>query len=86
MPSRAAGAAARVSRVLASQPALPAPLGVDPPLALLELVNHGQEGWLHHHDITIASLVASSSFLVMSGNLSPPPGVILVKWEERPDA
>jgi hypothetical protein len=61
MPSRAAGAAARVARVSASQPALSAQLGVDSPLALLDLVNHGQEGWLHHHDITIASFMASSS-------------------------
>jgi hypothetical protein len=52
-----------VSWVLASQPALPALLGVDPPLALFDFVNHGQESGLHHHDITIASLVTSSSFL-----------------------
>jgi hypothetical protein len=75
-----------VSWVLASQPALPALLGVDPPLALFDFVNHGQESWLHHHDITIASPMTSSSFLVPSGNLNPPPGVILVKWEGRPDA
>jgi len=70
-----------MARVPPSQLALPALLGVDPPLALLDLVNHGEEGWLHHHDITIASLLASPSFLVPSGNLRVPQGVILVGEE-----